>query len=154
MATYSNFLYTVSMWSLISSYCVLVHLPMKCSYLLRIPWHQNYQVVCLMKRSLSSTQKPHNRKNYDSSVGIVTTIKVGRPRIDSRQEQWRKFLSLLLRADRLWGPPSLLTNSFRGLSSGVKRQGIKLTTHLHVVPRLKMRGAIPSLHHTSSWRGA
>jgi hypothetical protein len=48
---------------------------------------------------------------------------------------------------------------------GVKRPGVKLTTHLHPVPRLKLRGAILPLPHlhgvvlssaqdTSSWRGA
>jgi hypothetical protein len=33
-------------------------------------------------------------------------------------------------------------------------RGMKLTTHLHLVPRSRMRGAIPSLHNMSSWRGA
>jgi len=31
---------------------------------------------------------------------------------------------------------------------------VKLTTHLHLVPWLRMRGAIPPLLHTYSWRGA
>jgi len=31
--------------------------------------------------------------------------------------------------------------------------GLKLTTHLHLVLRLRMRGAIPTLSHMSSWRG-
>jgi len=31
---------------------------------------------------------------------------------------------------------------------------MKLTTHLHLVLRLRMRGAIPPLLHTSSWRGS
>jgi hypothetical protein len=33
-------------------------------------------------------------------------------------------------------------------------QDVKLTNHLHTVPKLRMRGAIQSLPHTSSWRGA
>jgi len=32
-------------------------------------------------------------------------------------------------------------------------RGVKLTTNLHLVPRLKMCGAIPPFPHTSSWRG-
>jgi hypothetical protein len=32
-------------------------------------------------------------------------------------------------------------------------RGVKLTTHLHLVPRSRMRGAIPPLPHTPSWRG-
>jgi hypothetical protein len=33
-------------------------------------------------------------------------------------------------------------------------RGVKLTTHLHLVPRSRMHGAIPPLPNTSSWRGA
>jgi len=31
---------------------------------------------------------------------------------------------------------------------------VKLTTHFHLVPRLRIHGAIPPLPNTSSWRGA
>jgi hypothetical protein len=31
-------------------------------------------------------------------------------------------------------------------------QGVRLTAQLHVVPRLRLGGAIPPFHHTSSWR--
>jgi len=31
------------------------------------------------------------------------------------------------------------------LSSGLSGRGVKLTTHLHLVPRLRLRGAIPPL---------
>jgi len=30
---------------------------------------------------------------------------------------------------------------------------VKLTAHRHLVPRLRMRGAIPPLLHLSIWRG-
>jgi hypothetical protein len=32
--------------------------------------------------------------------------------------------------------------------------GVQLTTRLDVVPRLRMRGAVAPLPHTSAWRGA
>jgi hypothetical protein len=38
------------------------------------------------------------------------------------------------------------------LSPGVKRPG-REGDHLHLVPRLRMCGAISPLPHTSSWRG-
>jgi hypothetical protein len=45
---------------------------------------------------------------------------------------------------------SLLSNGRRGKSDG----GMKLTTHLHLVPRIvKNDGTIPQLPHTSSWVG-
>jgi hypothetical protein len=30
---------------------------------------------------------------------------------------------------------------------------VKLTTHLHLVQRLRIRGAVPPLTHTTSWHG-
>jgi hypothetical protein len=51
---------------------------------------------------------------------------------------------------RLWGPPSLLSNGYRGsFSRGIKRgQGVTLTTHLHLVPRSCMsRSYTSSPHH-------
>jgi len=37
---------------------------------------------------------------------------------------------------------------------GESGRGVKLTTHLLQVPRLRMRGAIPPSPNTFSWRGA
>jgi hypothetical protein len=56
---------------------------------------------------------------------------------------------------RLWGPFILLSSGYRRLfSQGQSGRGVKLTTHLHLVPRLLMRGAVPPLPQTYSWRGA
>jgi hypothetical protein len=46
------------------------------------------------------------------------------------------FVSNLVSPDRLWGPPSLLSNGYRGPFSGEKRgRDVTLTTHPHPVPR-------------------
>jgi hypothetical protein len=81
-----------------------------------------------------------------SSVGIATDYV-----LDYRGSipggGW-EFFSATPCPERLWGPPTLLSNEYQGLlpcwSSG---RGVKLTTHLHLVPRSRMRGAIPPLLH-------
>jgi hypothetical protein len=56
---------------------------------------------------------------------------------------WEIFSSPL-HPDQLWGPPSLLSYGYQGaLSLGVKQLGTKLATHLHLVLRSRMLGAIP-----------
>jgi hypothetical protein len=44
-----------------------------------------------------------------------------------------RFFSSPQIPNRLWGPPSLLSNGYRGLFS--RGRGVKLTTHLHLAPR-------------------
>jgi len=64
----------------------------------------------------------------------------------SRPGRGLEFFTSPPRQDRLWSPPSLLTNWYQGLfpwrQSG---QGVKLTTHFHLVPSSRMRWAIPPL---------
>jgi hypothetical protein len=71
---------------------------------------------------------------------VATRLQAGRPGFDSWQGQ--RFFSSPPHPDRLWGPPSLPSIGYRGL--WVKRQDVKLVTHLQLVPRL-MRGALPPL---------
>jgi hypothetical protein len=52
--------------------------------------------------------------------------------------------------------PSLLFNGYRDLFLGRKatvNRCMKLTNHVHLVPMLRMYGAIPPVPHASSWRG-
>jgi hypothetical protein len=39
------------------------------------------------------------------------------------------------------------------LSSGVVSEDIKITTHFHLVLKLRMHGAMPPLHHMPGWCG-
>jgi hypothetical protein len=67
---------------------------------------------------------------------------------------WEFFFSPP-RPQRLWGPPSLLSNEYQSLFPWRwSVRGVKLTTHLHLVPRSRMSGAVPAPPNTPPWRGA
>jgi hypothetical protein len=56
---------------------------------------------------------------------------------------------------RLQGPPSLEPNGYRGLFRLKNGQGVKMTSHLNHMPRLRVRGAVPllPLHAFLVWTG-
>ena len=47
------------------------------------------------------------------------------------------------RPDRIWDPPSILFSGYHGSFMGYSGHGVKLTTVLQLLPRLRMRGALP-----------
>jgi hypothetical protein len=47
----------------------------------------------------------------------------------------KNLFSSSQRPDPLWRPPSLLSNEYRGFSRGYSSRSVKLTIHLHLVPR-------------------
>jgi len=57
--------------------------------------------------------------------------------------------SIYLQISRIFfwggGPPILVSNGYQGPSLGVKQQDVKMTTHLHLVLRSRICGAIPPL---------
>jgi hypothetical protein len=60
----------------------------------------------------------------DSAVGIATGYGLEDRGVGVRIPVLSRNFSSLRRPDRLWGPPNLLCNGYRGaLSPGVKRQG-------------------------------
>jgi hypothetical protein len=71
----------------------------------------------------------------------------------------KRIFSSVKSQDRLWGPPSLISNCLPGdLSPGVKRPGVKMTTPLRLVRGQEWRYTstppTPPLRHTSSWFSA
>jgi hypothetical protein len=77
-------------------------------------------------------------RSRDSSVDISTRLRTGRPRNRGFIPARGKKLSPQ-RPDRTWGPHLLICTGYRGLFPwGLSGWGVKLTTHLHLVPRLRM----------------
>jgi hypothetical protein len=83
----------------------------------------------------------------DSSIGIATGYELGdRGSIPGRG----KRLSIPERSDRLWGPPSLLSNGYQKFFPwGVKRQRREADHSPPSGAEIK-NGAIPPLPHTPS----
>jgi hypothetical protein len=86
----------------------------------------------------------------DSAVGIATGCGLDDGWVGVRVPVGSRIFYSPRRPDRLWGPPSLLSNGYRGLSG----REVKLTTHLKVVPRSRKCESVHPLPHTPSWRSA
>jgi hypothetical protein len=89
-------------------------------------------------------------------VDNVIQIEVALPKHYCKAEELAKCqrcwkLGLVLpRLEWLWGTPNLLKWVRGALTRGWSGRRVKLTTHLHLVPRLIKHGAIPPLPSTSS----
>jgi hypothetical protein len=71
------------------------------------------------------------QKSQDSVVGIATGYGLDDRGVRVRVPVGSKIFSSPGRPDRLWGPPSLLSNGFQGLfAQRVNGWGVKLATHL------------------------
>jgi hypothetical protein len=79
------------------------------------------------------------RRARDSSVGIATGCGQNGRGVGVRVPVGSGIFSPPPRPDRLWGPPSLLSDMYHGLlPRGLSGRGVKLTTHLHLLPKLRM----------------
>jgi hypothetical protein len=80
-------------------------------------------------------------KDAINSLYIMLRVRVRRSGFNSRQRNCWDFFSSPPRPGRFWGPRSVLSNGYRGK----RGRGVKLTTRLHLVPRLRMCGVIHPL---------
>jgi hypothetical protein len=82
----------------------------------------------------------------DSVVGIATSYGLDDQGVGVRVPVGSGIFSSPNRPDRLWGRPNLLSNGYRGLfPRGLSSRGVKLTTHLQLVPRSRKCGSIHSI---------
>jgi hypothetical protein len=91
--------------------------------------------------------KPMSR---DSAGGIATGYGMHDRGVRVRVPVGSRIFSSPRRTERLLGPPSLLSNGYRGQFP----RGVKLSTHLQLVPRSRKRGSKHPLPHTPLERSA
>jgi hypothetical protein len=74
----------------------------------------------------------------DSVVGIATGYGLDDEEVGVRVSVEARIFTSPCRPNRLWGPPNLLSNMYWGLFPlALSGRGVKLTTHLQLVPRSK-----------------
>jgi hypothetical protein len=95
--------------------------------------YTDYAIAAVIMR------KAFNTGSRDNSVGIAMGYRMdGRGSIP---DTGKTLFSSPQRPDRLWGPPSLLSNGYRRFFPvGQSGRGVNLTAHLHLVPRSKLVG--------------
>jgi hypothetical protein len=77
----------------------------------------------------------------DSAIGTALRCGLDGPGFETWKGQ--EIFSSSIHTDRLCDPPSLLFNGHGGSFLWVKCVSVKLITHLHPVPSLRMSGATP-----------
>jgi hypothetical protein len=97
-------------------------------------------------------------KIRESVVGIGDWLQEGRPRGRSSSPDVGKNFNFSMSSRpvlRFTQPPIQWVAGGGGLfPRGESERGVKMTTHLQLVPRSRKRGSIQPLLHTSSWRSA
>jgi hypothetical protein len=95
-------------------------------------------------------------KRNDSEISKGTSLAFGIAqarfvwlRVWSSVPGWSKILCFPWSSYRLWGPPSHPSHAYREIFPW----GVKLTTHLHPMPRLRVHRAILPLLNTFPWYG-
>jgi hypothetical protein len=86
------------------------------------------------------------KRSWGSSVNIESRLWTGRPGFDSPQGQWCDYFLFTTASRPAVGrtQPSIQWDR-TVFPSGWRGRSVKLSTHLDLMPRLRMRGAIPPL---------
>jgi hypothetical protein len=85
------------------------------------------------------------------AVGIATTYELDDREIGIRVPVESRIVTSY-RPDRLWGPPNLLSNGYRGAPSlGVKRQGLKTDHSPPTSAEVNKTRIYTSTPHNLSW---
>jgi hypothetical protein len=81
------------------------------------------------------------KRSRDSLASVVTRLRIGRRGVGgSNSGKSKKFFSSLKPLDRLWEHTASYSIGAEVLSQGYSSRGVKLTSHCHLVRRLRMDG--------------
>jgi hypothetical protein len=94
-------------------------------------------------------------RSRDSVVGMATSYGLDDRGVGIRVPVGSRIFSFPNRPDRLWDPPNLLCNEYRGLLyPGVKRPGREVDHSPPTSAEVKKMWIYTSTSHTPSWRSA
>jgi hypothetical protein len=115
----------------------------------------NTKIKVRWKYSMHPSKKLHTIP-WDSSVGIAMGYGLKNRGIRSSiAGRGKKFFPSAQCPDLIWDPPNLVYNGYRGLiPCGQISQCVKLTMHLHLLPRLRMVELYTHSPNRSSRHGA
>jgi hypothetical protein len=135
-------------------------LPRKCERMqVQAPTHSHahtharthVHTCCELRESNLATQSSEKQEfkrikftaahKMDCVVGIATGYGLDDRGVGVRVLVESRIFSTARRPDRLWGPPSFLSNGYRGKSG----RGVKMTIHFQLVPWSIKCGSIHSL---------
>jgi hypothetical protein len=101
-------------------------------------WYKAMQLVCYSD-TIYFQISLFNSGSQDGSVSIVNRLWAGWVRYQgSVPNRINRFVSSLRHPDQLWDPSSFLSNWYWVLCPEVRPLGVKQTTHLHLVLRLRL----------------
>jgi hypothetical protein len=135
-----------SKYSYFSYYVVSMFHWSTCCLLKRKTYHLKYNLtVAKLIIFMSYSQSENNiftcivkYGSRDSAVGIAAGYGLDGRMVGVRVPAGTGIVFSPRRSDQFWGPPSPLSNGYRGLSGRV----MKLTTHLQPVPRSRIPESI------------
>jgi len=120
----------------VTNFCVVGTQCLDVKKLLFIIWCGVCGGISYILTSLCTQLKYWSNFISQSSVNIMTRLQAG----------WPFFSSHRVQTDN--GLIQLLSSGYRGTFRDSSSQGVKLAAQLHLFPRLRVCGAMPSLTHT------
>jgi hypothetical protein len=121
-------------------------------------WDSNliqWSLLEIPETDITTNNSTNISRSRDGVFGIATAYRLDDRGVTVRVPVGSWIFSSPRRPERLSGPPSPLSNGYQRLfPRRYSGRGVKLTTHLQLVPRSRKFASINPLYHMPSWRNA